>query len=48
MGRLKKYFTEEEVKKAKKVNSHRFYWKHKEQEDEKARKRYWKNKNLLS
>ena len=50
MGRIKKYLTKEEKKKALNAASHRFYWKHKEKQDEKARKRYWdwKNKNLPS
>jgi hypothetical protein len=48
MGRLKKYLTEEEKLAVKKQRAHDYYWKNKEQEDEKARQRYWNNKNLFS
>jgi hypothetical protein len=43
MGRLKKYLTEEEKLAVKKQRAHDYYWKNKEQEDEKARQRYYRN-----
>lgn len=43
MGRIKKYLTPEEKQKSKSEASKRYYWKNKEQEDEKARKRYYRN-----
>ena len=48
MGRLKKYQTLEEKNTVKKQRAKTFYWNNKEQEDEKARQRYQKNKNLPS
>jgi hypothetical protein len=46
MGRLKKYLTEEEKLAVKKQRAHDYYWKNKEKQDEKARQRYWDNKNI--
>jgi hypothetical protein len=46
MGRLKKYLTEEEKKLAQKLASKKYYWDNKSQEDEKARTRYQKHKNM--
>ena len=43
MGRLKKYLTEEEKLAVKKQRAHDYYWKNKEQQDEKARQRYYRN-----
>jgi hypothetical protein len=43
MGRIKKYLTPEEKQKSKSDAAKRYYWKNKEQEDEKARQRYHKN-----
>jgi hypothetical protein len=43
MGRLKKYQTLEEKNAVKKQRAHDYYWKNKEQEDEKARQRYHRN-----
>jgi hypothetical protein len=48
MGRIKKYQTKEEKLQAQKEWSKKYYWKNKEQEDEKAKHRYYKNKNLSS
>ena len=48
MGRIKKYSTKEEKLQAQKEWSKKYYWKNKEQEDEKARQRYKKNKNIFS
>jgi hypothetical protein len=48
MGRIKKYLTEEEKITAKKQQAYKYYWKNKEKQDEKARERYRKNKNILS
>jgi hypothetical protein len=45
MGRLKKYNTPEEKAAYHRSQSNKYYWKNKEQEDEKARKRY-QNRNL--
>ena len=45
MGRIKKYLTKEEKQLAQKLASKKYYWKNKEQEDEKAKRRYH-NKNL--
>jgi hypothetical protein len=45
MGRIKKYLTKEEKFQAQKEWSKKYYWKNKEQEDEKARQRYQNNKN---
>jgi hypothetical protein len=47
MGRIKKYLTKEEKFQAQKEWSKKYYWKNKEQEDEKARQRYQNNKNIL-
>lgn len=44
MGRIKKYQTPEEKQKARANASKRYYWKNKEQEDEKARQRYHKKR----
>lgn len=46
MGRLKKYLTEEEKLAVKKQRAYDYYWKNKEQQDEKARQRY--NKKRMS
>ena len=46
MGRLKKYQTLEEKNAIKKQRAKIFYWNNKKQEDEKARQRYYKNKNI--
>ena len=43
MGRIKKYLTPEDKKQARAGASKRYYWKNKEQEDEKARQRYYRN-----
>ena len=43
MGRLKKYQTLEEKIAAKKQRAYNYYWSNKEQEDEKARQRYYRN-----
>jgi len=43
MGRKKKYLTEGEKKLAQKLSSQKYYWRNKEQEDEKAKKRYHRN-----
>ena len=43
MGRIKKYQTEEEKQNVKKQRARDYYWKNKEQEDEKARQRYYRN-----
>lgn len=43
MGRIKKYLTPEDKKQARADASKRYYWNNKEQEDEKARQRYYKN-----
>lgn len=48
MGRIKKYSTPEEKQAAKTKASKKYYWKNKDQEDEKARQRYQKNKNISS
>lgn len=48
MGRLKKYQTLEEKNAIKKQRAKTFYWNNKEQEDGKARQRYYKNKNIPS
>jgi hypothetical protein len=45
MGRIKKYLTPEDKKRSKSEASKRYYWKNKEQEDEKAKQRYRK-KNM--
>ena len=44
MGRLKKYLTEEEKLAVKKQRAYDYYWKNKEQQDEKARQRYSKKR----
>ena len=44
MGRLKKYITEEEKLAVKKQRAYDYYWKNKEQQDEKARQRYIKKR----
>jgi hypothetical protein len=46
MGRIKKYQTPEEKQKARANASKKYYWKNKDQEDEKARERY--NKKRMS
>ena len=43
MGRTKKYNTIEEKKLAQCQASKEYYWRNKEQEDEKARQRYYRN-----
>lgn len=43
MGRLKKYQTEDEKLQMKKKRAHDYYWKNKEQQDEKAKQRYYRN-----
>lgn len=43
MGRLKKYLTPEEKQASRNKASQKYYWKNKAQEDEKARKRYYRN-----
>jgi hypothetical protein len=40
MGRIKKYLTPEEKQESRNRASKKYYWKNKEQEDEKARQRY--------
>ena len=46
MGRLKKYQTEEEKLKAKRLRAKEYYWNNKERLDERARERYRKSKEL--
>jgi hypothetical protein len=46
MGRLKKYLTEEEKLNIKKQRAYDYYWKNKEKQDERAKQRYWTNKNI--
>jgi len=46
MGRLKKYQTAVEKQASRNEASKKYYWKNKEQEDEKARKRYKRKKDL--
>ena len=46
MGRLKKY-TDEEKQAIKKQRAHDYYWKNKEQQDERARQKYRDSKNIL-
>ena len=46
MGRIKKYLTPEEKQVSRTNASKKYYWKNKEQEDEKARQRY--NKKRMS
>ena len=46
MGRLKKYKTAEEKAEMHRSQSKKYYWKNKEQEDEKARERYRTKKGL--
>jgi hypothetical protein len=43
MGRLKKYQTIEEKNEVKRLRAKNYYWNNKEQEDEKARQRYYRN-----
>lgn len=43
MGRKKKYLTIDEKSQAQRKWSKKYYWNNKEQEDEKARKRYHRN-----
>jgi hypothetical protein len=43
MGRLKKYQTPEEKQASRAKASQKYYWKNKEQEDEKAKQRYNRN-----
>lgn len=43
MGRLKKYQTIEEKTEVKRLRAKKYYWNNKEQEDEKARQRYYRN-----
>ena len=43
MGRIKKYLTPEEKQASRTNASKKYYWKNKEQEDEKARQRYHRN-----
>ncbi|HMS90598.1 MAG TPA: hypothetical protein PKC87_00035 [Candidatus Absconditabacterales bacterium] len=44
MGRLKKYLSQEEKIEAQKEWSRSYYWKNKEQIDEKAREKYRQGK----
>lgn len=46
MGRIKKYLTPEEKQASRAKASKKYYWKNKEQEDEKAKQRY--NKKRMS
>lgn len=46
MGRLKKHLTEEEKIKVKRSRAKKHYWDNKKEQDEKARQRYWKRKNM--
>jgi hypothetical protein len=46
MGRIKKYLTPEEKQISRAKASKKYYWKNKEQEDEKAKQRY--NKKRMS
>jgi hypothetical protein len=46
MGRIKKYLTPEEKQASRANASKKYYWKNKEQEDEKAKQRY--NKKRMS
>lgn len=43
MGRIKKYQTKEEKSKARRKWAREYYWKNKEQEDAKAKQRYYRN-----
>ena len=43
MGRIKKYNTPEEKAKSTVEASKKSYWNNKEQQDEKARQRYYRN-----
>jgi hypothetical protein len=40
MGRLKKFKTEEELKKARREYSKKYYWKNKDKIDERVRENY--------
>lgn len=46
MGRLKKYKTPEEKAEMHRTASKQYYWKNKAREDEKARKRYQRKKDI--
>lgn len=48
MGRIKKYQTKEEKSEARRKWAREYYWKNKEQCDEKQRQRNRNNKNLPS
>lgn len=43
MGRIKKYNTLEEKMKSRAEASKKYYWNNKEQQDEKAKQRYYRN-----
>ena len=43
MGRIKKNITDEQKRLANSISSNKYYWKNKEQEDGKARERYYRN-----
>ena len=43
MGRIKKNITEEQKRLANSISSKKYYWKNKEQEDVKAKERYYRN-----
>lgn len=44
MGRIKKYITEEVKLAIKKQRAYEYYWKNKEKQDERAKKRYYDKK----
>lgn len=45
MGRTKKYNTIEEKETIKRQRASDYYWQHKDEQDEKARQRYYKKKD---
>jgi len=47
MGRLKKHQTKEEKAEMHRLASKKYYWKNKEQEDEKAKESYKRKKKSL-
>ena len=46
MGRLKKYYTDEERKLKQREYSKKYYWKNKKRIDEKAKQRYRKHRTI--
>ena len=43
MGRIKKNITDEQKRLANNISSNKYYWRNKEQEDAKAKERYYRN-----